>query len=122
MSIVKYFNKKTGVTYVYESESYWDKEKKQPRNRRKMIGKIDPVTGEIVPAGRKGRPKKEKDPDTESRELAELQNQLNACREELRKTQLQLDLQNMKVKKLEALLKAAGEEAEKLLSTLNRAE
>ncbi|MCH4012826.1 MAG: hypothetical protein LKE64_00635 [Solobacterium sp.] len=122
MSIVKYFNKKTGVTYVYESESYWDKEKKQPRNRRKMIGKIDPVTGEIVPAGRKGRPKKEKDPDTESRELAELQNQLNACREELRKTQLQLNLQNMKVKKLEALLKAAGEEAEKLLSTLNRAE
>lgn len=55
MSIVKMHNKKTGVTYVYESESYWDKEKQQPRNRRKLIGKIDPETGEIVPTGRPGR-------------------------------------------------------------------
>lgn len=55
MSIVKMYNKKTGVTYVYESESYWDKEKQQPRNRRKLIGKIDPATGEIVPTGRPGR-------------------------------------------------------------------
>ncbi len=55
MSIVKVFNKKVGVTYVYESESYWDKEKQQPRNRRKLIGKIDPATGEIVPTGRPGR-------------------------------------------------------------------
>lgn len=59
-SIIKKFNKKTGVTYVYESESYWDKEKKQPRSKRKLIGKIDEETGEIVPtSGRKGRKKKE---------------------------------------------------------------
>lgn len=56
MSIVKMHNKKTGVTYVYESTSYWDKEKQQPRNKRKLIGKIDPETGEIVPTGRPGRP------------------------------------------------------------------
>lgn len=49
MSQVKVTNKKSGITYVYESESYWDKEKKQPRNKRKLIGKIDPETGEIVP-------------------------------------------------------------------------
>ncbi len=55
MSIVKMHNKKTGITYVYESESYWDKEKQQPRNRRKLIGKIDPVTGAIVPTGKAGR-------------------------------------------------------------------
>ena len=42
MSQVKVTNKKSGITYVYESESYWDKEKKQPRNKRKLIGKIDP--------------------------------------------------------------------------------
>ena len=59
MSIVKMRNKKTGVTYVYESESYWDKEKQQPRNRKKLIGKIDPETGEIVPTGKRGRKKKE---------------------------------------------------------------
>lgn len=46
-------DKRSGITYVYESESYWDKEKKQPRSRRKLIGKIDAETGEIVPTGRK---------------------------------------------------------------------
>ena len=40
---------KNGITYVYENESYWDKEKKQPRSKRRLIGHIDPATGEIVP-------------------------------------------------------------------------
>jgi len=28
-----HLNKKTGVTYVYELASYWDKEKHQPRSK-----------------------------------------------------------------------------------------
>ena len=52
MAIIKQTNKKTGITYVIDSESYWDKEKQQPRSRRKIIGKIDPVTGEVVPTNR----------------------------------------------------------------------
>lgn len=63
MSIVKLKNKRSGVTYVYESESYWDKEKKQPRSKRILIGKLDEETGEIVPTRKKdqtkdGTPKK----------------------------------------------------------------
>ena len=58
MSLVKHTDKRTGVTYVYESESYWDKEKQQPRSHRRMIGKIDPETGEIVPTNGRGRKKK----------------------------------------------------------------
>ena len=42
---------------MYESESYWDKEKKQPRSRRKLIGKLDEETGEIIPTGKSGRRK-----------------------------------------------------------------
>jgi len=53
MAIVKQYNKKTGTTYVYESHSYWDKERKQHRSDRKLIGKLDPVTGEIVPTKKK---------------------------------------------------------------------
>ena len=49
MAIIKQVNKKTGVTYVYESHSYRDKETKQPRSTRRLIGKIDENTGEIVP-------------------------------------------------------------------------
>ena len=48
-AIVYQTNKKTGVTYVYESISHWDKEKQQSRARRRCIGKVDPETKEIVP-------------------------------------------------------------------------
>ena len=60
MSLVKLKDKRTGTTYIYESESYWDKEKKQPRSRRKLIGKLDEETGEIVPTGKSGRKKSSK--------------------------------------------------------------
>jgi len=49
MAIVFQRNKKTGVTYAYENEPYWDKEKQQSRAKRKPIGRVDPDTGEIVP-------------------------------------------------------------------------
>lgn len=32
-----------GRTYLYEVESYWDKEKKQPRQRRKYLGPKEPL-------------------------------------------------------------------------------
>ena len=55
MATVKVHNKSRNVTYVYESVSYWDKELRQPRSHRKLIGRIDPVTGDIVPTGKRGR-------------------------------------------------------------------
>ena len=58
MALIKYFDKRVGITYVYESESYYDKEKHQSRSRRKLVGKIDPQTGEVVPTGNIGRPPK----------------------------------------------------------------
>ena len=41
---VHHLNKKTGVTYVYEAVSVWNKELKQARNKQVCVGKIDPVT------------------------------------------------------------------------------
>lgn len=52
-AIVYQTNKKTEVTYAYESASYWDKEKKQSRAKRKCIGKVDPETKKIVPTRKK---------------------------------------------------------------------
>ncbi|QQA37545.1 IS1634 family transposase [Tuanshanicoccus lijuaniae] len=49
------YTHKNGTKYVYESTSYYDKEKKQARPKRKLIGKIDPVTGAIVPTQPRGR-------------------------------------------------------------------
>lgn len=60
MAIIKQYHKDTDTTYVYESISYWDPEKKQSRSKRRVIGKLDPVTGEIIPTGKRGRPRKQK--------------------------------------------------------------
>jgi predicted RNase H-like nuclease (RuvC/YqgF family) len=49
-SIVYQIDKKTGAKYAFESISYWDKDKKQPRSKRKYLGKVDPETGEIIPS------------------------------------------------------------------------
>ena len=64
MAMVKQLDKRSGITYVYESVSYWDKEKKQPRSKRTLIGRLDPATGEIVPTDGRGkhRARKEADP------------------------------------------------------------
>ena len=57
MGIVYQKDKRTGITYAYESTAYWDKEKKQPRSKRTLIGKIDKATGEIIPTGKSGKKK-----------------------------------------------------------------
>lgn len=49
MGIIYQTNKTTGITYAYENEAYWNKEKQQSRSKRKLIGKVDNETGKIVP-------------------------------------------------------------------------
>jgi hypothetical protein len=34
--------------YVYEGESYWDPQKKQPRQKRRYLGKRDAQSGAIL--------------------------------------------------------------------------
>ncbi len=57
--IVKVKRKGSDTVYAYESISYWDPVGKVPRSHRRLIGKVDPVTQEIVPTGRPGRPRKD---------------------------------------------------------------
>lgn len=72
MAIIKQHDKRSGITYAYESHSYWDPEKKMVRAKRKLIGRVDPDTGEIVPTD--GRNKKSKTPasdDTDYKKMYE---------------------------------------------------
>ena len=41
MALIKVLKKSTGITYVYEFESYYAPEIKQSRSRRKLVGKLD---------------------------------------------------------------------------------
>ena len=45
MAMIKQLDKRSGITYVYESTSYWDRDKKQPRSKRTLIGRLDPDSG-----------------------------------------------------------------------------
>lgn len=56
-AIIRIRDPRVNITYVYESKSYWDKERKISRAKRKLIGKIDPETGNIVPTSGRGRKK-----------------------------------------------------------------
>ena len=46
MAIVYQKDKRSGITYAYESKSFWDKEKKMSRAKRTLIGRVNPETGE----------------------------------------------------------------------------
>lgn len=60
MAIIKQYDKRSDITYAYEATYHWDKEKQQSRSKRKLIGRVDPETGEIVPTD--GRCRKDKLP------------------------------------------------------------
>jgi transposase len=59
MAIVRQHDKRSGITYAYESISHWDKEKKQSRAKRTLIGRVDDSTGEIIPTKATNRSQKE---------------------------------------------------------------
>ena len=64
MAIIHQHDKRSGITYAYESHSYWDPEKKMTRAKRKLIGRVDPDTREIIPTdGRNRKPKSGKETD-----------------------------------------------------------
>ena len=48
-------DKRSGKTYAYETTYVWDKEKKQSRSKRTLIGRLDEQTGEIVPTDGRGK-------------------------------------------------------------------
>ena len=56
MGIVYQTDKRSGITYAYENQSFWDPELKRSHSKRKLIGRVDPETKEIIPTD--GRCKK----------------------------------------------------------------
>lgn len=87
MRYVKSYNKKNGVTYVYEVlECHWDKEKKRSVSKRKLVGKLS-ESGELVPT--QTRSKK----PLESLLQSDISNSSNSdlnCRIEVQKEEINL--------------------------------
>ena len=97
-------NKSNGTTYVYESESYWVPELGQSRSRRKLLGKLDPATGEIVPCGKRGPKKKQAEVGEEQVSASEYskllgqyeQSQTEATKLRLNLTEMEKELSDLR--------------------------
>ena len=113
--IVYQTDKRTGIKYAYSSESYWDKDKKQPRSKRTFLGKVDPVTGKIIPKNSKEKTMPEVQPDTTGSrndlEIEILQNELaakkaliNELNQEIQQLTIRYDTAMKAIKKINKLI------------------
>ncbi len=97
-------NKKTGVVYAFEVESYRDPETKKPKSRRTYLGRIDPVTNQLIPKsadpGKRNRSKLGQD----TTEAEQVDSQMDILKHYNEK----IDSLNTKIQELEKQLKAAN--------------
>ncbi|MCD8285818.1 MAG: hypothetical protein LUD50_01135 [Clostridia bacterium] len=114
-----YYSKQNKTSYVYETEYYYDKEAQRTKSRKKLIGKIDPETGNMIPTGKKGRaPKPKTEPtnynhtDEEYDDLLAKFNQV--CRELQEKEAVRIELD----KQLRATKRALREYKKRVHETI----
>ena len=98
--IVYQVDKKTGAKYAYKSESYWDKEKQQPRSKRTYIGKVDPETGEIITKEKRGSHSDSRKNDV-SEELTKLYKEIKEKDDVIAELREELKAERKRVSKLE---------------------
>jgi len=67
MAVIFQKDKRSGITYAYESKSKWDKDKQQSRSKRKLIGRLDEQSGQIVPTDGRGRKNKATEEDEQGK-------------------------------------------------------
>lgn len=110
--IVYQTDKKTGIKYAYESISYWDKEKKQPRSKRKYIGKVDPVTGEIIRSGEKSVLSEDTTASMKAlkNQITERDNRISALENELITLKRKYNAQSKVIAKIASLVSVIVEE------------
>ncbi len=77
MAIIYQKNKKTGITYAYDSTSVWVPELKQPRPKRRYLGRVD-ENGNIIPtAHRHGKKPSDADEISKLIDCSPLYNQID---------------------------------------------
>lgn len=86
-SIVVIKDPRTGYEYAYESVSYRDPISKKPKSKRTYLGRVDPVTREILPKCQNGKRNRTrfknddknidvKDNFTENKKIESLENEI----------------------------------------------
>lgn len=99
MAIIKQYDKRSGITYVYDSKSYYDKEKKCSRAKRTLIGKIDPDTGEIIPTDGRNKGAKSKPAVSSSPEI-DKDKRIQELEDENRQLKLQISALKKEIERI----------------------
>jgi hypothetical protein len=107
---------RTGIVYVYSSESYWDKEAKKKRERRKLIGKMD-ENGNMIPTnGKPGRPKKQKEESSaKAQDESSLQQEMQQMKESYER---RLQVQAERIAELESRVRTMEREEKATVDAL----
>ena len=79
MAVLYQKDKRSGITYAYDSVAHWDKEKKQSRAKRTLIGRVDPVSGEIVPTNQSHRRASSAKKETFIRDIMSVSRRFYGC-------------------------------------------
>ena len=112
MSCIAYqTDKRTGIKYAYESFSYWDKDKQQPRSKRKYIGRVDPETNEIIHTQNKGK-KANVSPAPDKKELSRLYDEVRSKDQEISALQKKLSKVEKRCSALSEAIRKIGSIAE----------
>lgn len=99
MAIIKQYDKRSGITYVYDSKSYYDKEQKCSRAKRTLIGKIDPDTGEIIPTDGRNKGAKSKPAPSSSPEI-DKDKRIQELEDENRQLKLQISALKREIERI----------------------
>ena len=100
MAIIKQYDKRSGITYVYDSKSYYDKEKKCSRAKRTLIGKLDPETGEIIPTDGRNKGAKSKPAVSSSPEI-DKDKRIQELEDENRQLKLQISALKKEIERIQ---------------------
>ena len=106
---------RTGIVYVYSSQSYWDKETKTKKAHRKLIGKLD-ENGNLVPT--KGTPGRNKKQTTDRRPSDS--NSSDAVTEMMKSYEQRLKTQADRIANLEATIREITRDKQNLVDNLER--
>ena len=116
----KQTNKKTGITYLFEQESYWVPDLKQSRSRRRCLGKYN-ENGELVTTGKRGRtPKNAKEQASSSSDLAKLTRQLEDSQLKIKELEQTIKELQMSVSSNQKAEEMRSREIHKIIQSLQK--
>ena len=112
------------MTHAYTSESYRDPVTKKPRTHRTYLGRVDPVTGAIIPKGPPGSRNRSKlsAPDNERTLPPEIKQLISDQTDAITRMKAEMDKAEARNRELLQLVKKLNDVTSKMVEVLGNSE